>query len=117
MLVSALQEVAPMKTCLLIAVLAPAALVAQEFRGAISGAVVDPQNSLIPNAKIVAVEMRTGAKSRTVSDTAGKYVIPFLAPGTYRITAEAAGFKQFVQDNFKLETAAHPGLDIHLEVG
>ncbi len=107
----------PVKTITLAAMLLPGALIAQEFRGTISGTVVDPQNSLIPNAKIEATETRTGVKSVAVSDTAGKYVIPFLAPGTYRITAEAAGFKGFVQDNFLLATAAHPVLDIHLEVG
>ena len=100
-----------------VAVLASAVLVAQEFRGTISGSVTDPQNSLIPNAKIEAVEIRTGAKSLAVSDTAGRYVIPFLAPGIYKITAAAVGFKKSVQDNFVLETAAHPVLDIHLAVG
>jgi len=105
------------KNIFLLAVLIPAALFAQEFRGTISGSVTDPQGAGIPNAKIEAMETRTGAKSQTVSDSAGQYTIPFLAPGTYRITAEAAGFKRFVQDNFVLETAAHPALDIHLQVG
>ena len=106
-----------MRNIILIAVLAPAILCAQEFRGTISGSVVDPQNALISTAKIEATETRTGARSVSASDSTGKYVIPFLAPGTYRITAEAAGFKRFVQDNFSLDAAAHPVLDIHLEVG
>ena len=100
-----------------IAVLLSAALVAQEFRGTISGAVIDPQNSLIPHAKIQVTEARTGARSTAVSDRSGKYVIPFLAPGTYSITTTAPGFKRSVQDNFVLEAAAHPVLDIHLEIG
>ena len=100
-----------------IAVFVPALLVGQEFRGTISGSVTDPQNASIPNARIEAVEMQTGAKSLAVSDTAGKYVIPFLAPGIYKITAAARGFKQSVQDNFVMETAAHPVLDMHLLVG
>jgi hypothetical protein len=101
----------------LLAVLLHSTLVAQEFRGTISGAVLDAQSSLIPKARIQAMEMRTGARSVVVSDNAGRYVIPFLAPGTYQITATAAGFKRFVQDNFILETSAQPVLDIHLEVG
>jgi hypothetical protein len=95
----------------------PAALMAQEFRGTISGKVVDPQNALVPNAKIEATETRTGAKSRTVSDTAGRYSIPFLAPGAYQIAATSPGFKRFVQDGISLETGAHPVLDIRLQVG
>jgi hypothetical protein len=35
----------------------------------------------------------TGAEAKTVSDTSGRFYIPFLAPGTYRIQAEATGFK------------------------
>jgi hypothetical protein len=114
---SSVQEAAKVKQIRCIAVFAPVVLLGQEFRGAISGAVVDPQNALISNTKIEATEIRTGAKSRAVSGAAGAYVIPFLAPGTYRITAEAAGFKRFIQENFSLDTAAHPVLDIHLEVG
>jgi hypothetical protein len=105
------------KNILLMAALAPVILCAQEFRGTISGSVVDPQNALIPNAKVEATETRTGAKSVAVSGTAGQYAIPFLAPGTYRITATAAGFKRSVQDNLILETSAHPVVDFHLQIG
>ncbi len=95
----------------------PAMLAAQEFRGTISGSVVDPQNAFVPNVKIIATEIRTGTKSQTVSDTSGRYTIPFLAPGTYEITAETGGFKRFVQNGLSLEIGAHPVLDIHLQVG
>jgi hypothetical protein len=111
------EGVATVRNLLLLAVLLHTALFAQEFRGTISGAVLDAQSSRIPKARIEAMEMRTGVRSVVVSDNAGKYVIPFLAPGTYQITAIAAGFKRFIQDNFILETSAHPVLDIHLEVG
>src|SRR6476646_10607878 len=117
MIVSAAPRRSLVRNLLLLAVLLPAALVAQEFRGTISGAVLDPQNSLIPNAKIEATETRTGVKSIAVSDSAGKYAIPFLPPGTYQVTAAAAGFKRSVQGNFALETSAHPVLDFHLEIG
>ena len=80
-----------MRNILWMAVLAPSMLCAQEFRGTISGSVIDPQNASISTAKIEVTEIRTGAKSLSASDSAGKYVIPFLAPGIYRIAAEAPG--------------------------
>src|SRR5581483_530221 len=89
----------------------------QQFRATISGTVSDPQGSLVPNVRIVAKELATGTESQTVSDNSGKYTIPFLAPGTYQITAEAAGFKRFKRDSFALEASEHPVIDIHLEVG
>ena len=94
-----------------------AALLAQEFRGSISGAVSDPQGAAIPNVRIAATEASTGAESRTVADASGHYAIPFLAPGTYRVRAEAAGFKRFDKENVRLDVGERPVLDIRMEVG
>ena len=101
----------------IVALLAAAALPAQEFRGAISGNVTDPQGASVPNVSIIATEMQTGARSQTRSDASGAYTIPFLAPGNYQISAEAPGFKRFVQVQLTLAIGAHPVLDIRLSVG
>jgi hypothetical protein len=60
---------------------------AQEFRGAISGSVTDPGGAAIAGVNVNATETRTGAKSKTVTDAAGAYTLPFLPPGVYEITA------------------------------
>jgi hypothetical protein len=93
------------------------ALCAQEFRGAISGSVTDPAGAAIAGANVSAVETRTGAKSKTVTDNAGEYTIPFLPPGVYEITAEGHGFKRYVRQNVQLGSGDHPVLDIRMEVG
>ena len=72
---------------------------AQEFRATISGRVTDAQESVVPSVKISVVQIGTEAKFETVSDHDGLYTIPFLPPATYRLTAEAAGFKRYVRDN------------------
>ncbi len=90
---------------------------AQEFRGTLSGHVIDPQQSSIPNAKILAVENETGAKFQTVSNTDGTYVLPFLPPGPYTVSAEAPGFKKYVNRNIRITTNEREQIDIHLEVG
>ena len=64
--------------------------------------VTDTQGAAIAKAKIVATEKRTGARSETASEDSGAYTIPFLAPGEYQITAEAAGFKTFVRTGVSL---------------
>ena len=91
--------------------------VAQEFRGTISGSVTDAHGAGMPNVKIVAMEVQTASKSETLSDAAGQYTLPFLAPGVYQIAAEAAGFKRFVQDRLTVDMGAHPVLDVHMQVG
>ena len=64
---------------------------AQEFRGTITGRVTDSQNAAVPLAKITATLVSTSSRSTTTTSTDGLYTIPFLAPGTYRIEAEAPG--------------------------
>jgi hypothetical protein len=93
------------------------ALFAQEFRGSFSGAVTDAQGAAVARAKVVATETRTGTKSETVSENSGAYTIPFLAPGDYQISAEASGFKKFVQNGVSLGMGEHPVINIHLDVG
>src|ERR1041385_8145761 len=58
----------------------------------INGTVTDPSGSVIPNATITLVNTETGVQRSTVSDSQGRYVMPQLAPGPYKLMAKAAGF-------------------------
>jgi hypothetical protein len=71
----------------------------------------------VPNAKIQAVNVANNESITATTDNSGTYTIPFLRPGSYKLTATATGFKQFVQDKVTLEAAKVAGIDIHLEVG
>src|SRR3954467_268819 len=104
------------KVCaLLLAVvyLAPA----QQFRGTLTGRVLDAQEAVVPNVKIVATQVDTGAKYDAVTGAEGQYTIPFLAPGVYRVTASVPGFKSYVRENVLVSTNERTGLDIRLELG
>src|SRR5260370_33334030 len=100
-----------------VVVFLPAAVFGQEFRGTISGAITDSAGAVIPNVKVMATETRTGAKTPTVSDAAGQYTIPFLAPGEYQIEVQAPGFKAIVRKGIELASSDHLVIDIPLEVG
>src|SRR5215469_8456249 len=63
------------------------ALFAQEFRGSFSGSVTDAQGAAVAKAKVVATEIRTGAKSEVFSEASGAFTIPFLQPGDYQLSA------------------------------
>src|SRR4029079_19637605 len=43
--------------------------------------------------------------------------IPFLPPGTYRVEAEAAGFKRVSRDNVDLRATTSTRIDLLLEPG
>ena len=90
---------------------------AQEFRGTISGRVVDPQEAVVPDARITAVCVETGARYQTVSTADGQYTLPYVAPGHYNIAAEASGFKRRVTEGVLVSTNERVGLDIKLELG
>jgi hypothetical protein len=90
---------------------------AQEFRGSLSGRVIDQQQAAIPNAKIIVIHNDTGSRSHTAANGDGSYTLPFLPPGPYTVSAEAAGFKRYVNPNIRVTTNERGQLDITLEIG
>src|SRR5450759_1011332 len=90
---------------------------AQEFRGTVTGRVVDAQQSAIPNAKVVATLVATGAQSVTNTGMDGQFTIPFLAPGTYKVEADAPGFKKYIRENLGVSAGDRVSVDIQLQVG
>lgn len=90
---------------------------AQQFRGSITGRVVDAQQAAVPGAKVTATEAETQARYETVSGAAGQYTVPFLQPGRYKVEAEAAGFKRYIRETIQVSSNDQIGLDITLEVG
>ncbi|HXB67116.1 MAG TPA: carboxypeptidase regulatory-like domain-containing protein [Candidatus Acidoferrales bacterium] len=58
----------------------------------LNGTVTDPTGAAIPNAAITIANVQTGTQRTTTSDSQGRYTMPQLTPGTYRLTAKVAGF-------------------------
>jgi hypothetical protein len=69
----------------------------------IGGTVTDPTGAVIPNAAITLLNVQTGAQREAVSDKEGRYNIPQLAPGIYKLTAKTAGFSDAVINNITLQ--------------
>ncbi len=90
---------------------------AQEFRGTISGTVTDPAGAVVPGAKVSAVEVSTGTKLQTVSESSGDYTLPFLAPGDYDVAVQVSGFKESIRKGIHVNAGAHSVVNIALEVG
>src|ERR1022692_1866421 len=102
---------------LLAAILLTLPLFAQEFRGTITGNVLDPSGAAVPNARIEARNTGTVSVAIVQSNGTGAYTIPFLAPGTYKLTVNAAGFKQAIQDGIELHVGDRLQIDLKLQVG
>jgi len=93
------------------------ALFAQNDRGTLTGTVQDPANAMVPNAPVTAINMATGAESRTVTTGTGNYTIPSLPAGNYKLTVEVAGFKKFTQEGIEVQVAQTYRIDVTLQVG
>ena len=93
------------------------ALFAQEYRSTLAGRVTDGTGAAVPGAKVIAVERATGARYEAVSGAEGEYALPFLSPGPYTLTAEAGGFKKYVQDGIQVGTNQRLTQDVRLDVG
>jgi hypothetical protein len=89
----------------------------QEFRGSVTGLVSDQQAAVVPGAKIVATQVETGAESHTISGSEGRFTLPFLAPGTYTVAAEAPGFKRYLRQGVRVNANEQTNIDIQLEIG
>jgi hypothetical protein len=63
-----------------------------QFTGNIQGTVEDPSGAAIPQAKVSLLNLATQAAASTATDATGGFRFLSLAPGSYKITVEAAGF-------------------------
>ncbi|HKE02457.1 MAG TPA: carboxypeptidase-like regulatory domain-containing protein [Blastocatellia bacterium] len=100
-------------------ILACAAAIAlgQEFRGSITGRVVDNNGAAVANAAITITNTATNTSSSTTTNGDGDYTALYLAPGSYNVTVEAAGFKKSTRQNVVIRVGDKLQLDLQLEVG
>ncbi len=87
-----------------------------QFTASIQGAVQDPSGAGVGKATIQLVNVATGVTSATTSDASGNYSFLSLAPGSYKVTVEAAGFAKS-EANVTLLTEQNLNVPITLKVG
>src|SRR5258708_1095928 len=93
-------------------------LFGQLLLSTIRGTVSDASGADVVGANVTVSDVKTNGTVRAArSDGAGKFEVPGLVTGVYRVTAEAAGFKTFVAENIVLEGSQIRRIPIHLEVG
>jgi hypothetical protein len=90
---------------------------AQEARGTLQGRVFDASGGAVPGATIEVTNVDTGVATPAVSNEEGNYRVPFLNPGTYRVTVTLDGFSKFVSQNIQLHVAEVLTVDATLQPG
>jgi outer membrane receptor protein involved in Fe transport len=85
--------------------------------GVLDGQVTDPSGAALVGARVVATRSATGADRETTTDSGGRFVLPSLAPGRYRVAVEAAGFASTRIDPVVVEVGRRTRVDAVLQVG
>jgi hypothetical protein len=96
----------------MLAVLLMGTIAAFGQSSSLSGTILDPQGNAVTGATITATSVATGATRVTTSSKEGAYQIPQLAPGTYRVRAEAQGFAGIVLEDIQVLVSTPVTLNI-----
>src|SRR5881227_928477 len=90
---------------------------AQVQNGQFTGIVTDPSGAAIPNAKVTVTNMGTNLSVTTTTNQSGLYTARELPIGTYKIAAEAKGFKTSSNTNLTLNAGTVQRVDFRMELG
>jgi hypothetical protein len=83
----------------------------------ISGSVADPSGSAIGGAQVKMTETDKQLVRSTVSDDQGRYTLPNLPVGPYRLEVSAPGFKGFSQTGIVLQVGNNVQVNVTMQVG
>ncbi len=83
----------------------------------ILGNVTDSTGAVVPSAKVTVVNTETNFQFDALTNQDGYFYVPYLRPGSYKVTVEAPGFKRYVREGLELRTNDEPRVDIVLEIG
>jgi hypothetical protein len=102
---------------LLFTMLAYHSALAQTGSSSVRGTVVDQQGNVVAGATVTLINPEKNfTRSQVVTDS-GTYVFNTIPPGTYRIEAEAAGFKKVVVETVNARVDTPLEINVQLEVG
>jgi len=101
----------------LIAVFAVCAVAQTTGAATLVGTVTDPSGANVAGAKVTVIHTETSFASAGETTAGGDYYIPYLRPGPYRLTIEAAGFKRYERTGIVLRLGESPRVNVELELG
>src|SRR5262245_4616774 len=90
---------------------------AQEFRGAVTGRIVDASGAVLPGVTVTATNVATNVVSTRTSNAEGFYAVGYLTPGTYTVVAELSGFKKLSRGGIEIRVGDRLVLDLRMELG
>src|SRR5215211_393091 len=105
---------------LVVAMLAPGvrpASAQSRIVGSVSGTVQDPTGAVVPSARVVLKDAKTGITKEAASTGEGTFFFPDLPVGPYEITVTAQGFQTAVVTDVNVLTSQTTDVRVSLPVG
>jgi Carboxypeptidase regulatory-like domain/TonB dependent receptor len=102
---------------LLAALLLPVSSRAQLYSGTVTGVVTDPSGATVPGAKVTLVDENKGYSFTGTTDSAGRYLVRSVPPGSYKIRVEAKGFQAQQETGVTLDVSQNISIDFAMKVG
>jgi len=100
-----------------ISLLASRGLFAQVESGTFVGTVRDSSGAVVTGAGVTVTSVETNLSHKTLTNDQGDYNVGHLRPGVYSVSVEAAGFKNAVETNVKLDINQVVRVDVNLVPG
>ncbi|HTW31086.1 MAG TPA: carboxypeptidase regulatory-like domain-containing protein [Candidatus Sulfotelmatobacter sp.] len=95
----------------------PTLVAAQGATGRILGRVSDPSGAVLANVKVTLTNQATAISRDVNTSDAGDYSFVNVAPGTYRLSFELAGFKKNLQKDVTVDVNQVVTLNSVLQIG
>ncbi|MGB9119049.1 MAG: carboxypeptidase-like regulatory domain-containing protein, partial [Candidatus Angelobacter sp.] len=90
---------------------------AAEVTATLSGTVKDSTGAVVSRANVTVTNTGTNASRSSATLGDGSYQFTLLPIGTYRVTVERAGFRNYIRDGIVLNVNQNARLDVALQVG
>ena len=107
----------PLRLLMIVLCGVPVAALGQQEMATMTGTIRDATGAVMPNAVVVATNIRTNISVKTETDDRGVYTIPSLRPGDYSVSAERPGFSKSVRTGVTLQVAQVAPIDLTLQAG
>lgn len=93
------------------------ALLVAQTAAILQGRITDASGAVVPDARIVLLDLATDAERATSSDARGEYRFDVLPIGTYRLRVESPGLKAALLPHLVVEVGRTLTQDVRLAVG
>src|SRR5690242_4614159 len=85
--------------------------------GALNGLATDPSGSVLPGTSVNVTNTDTGQVRTTTTQGNGRYLVPLLPPGVYKVEATHQGFKTATFEGVRVNITETATLNLPLQVG